>query len=162
MFTFDRYFEWLIPWEGSVYENVPGDPGGPTKFGIDQASHPRVNIRQLTRAQAKAIYRRDYWNKHRCDLLQPRTSWVFMDGAVNNGAGQAALWLQRALGVNDDGRIGPVTQAAEDASDDRAIAFDMLAQREIFYRQIARKPKQGKFLKGWLNRNNSLRAALAL
>src|SRR6478735_11274468 len=54
--TFDEYFDWLVPWEGAAYENVPGDPGGPTKYGIDQRSHPDVNIRALTKEQAKAIY----------------------------------------------------------------------------------------------------------
>jgi hypothetical protein len=34
-------------------ENVPGDSGGPTKYGIDHASHPDVNIYNLTGDGAK-------------------------------------------------------------------------------------------------------------
>jgi hypothetical protein len=28
---FLRAFEWVIKWEGSEYEDLYGDPGGPTK-----------------------------------------------------------------------------------------------------------------------------------
>jgi hypothetical protein len=42
-----------------VVENVPGDDGGLTKYGIDEESHPDVDIANLTRDQAIAIYAKD-------------------------------------------------------------------------------------------------------
>ncbi len=160
--SFDNYFEWLIPWEGSVYENDPDDPGGATKFGIDQRSHPEVNIRNLTKDKAKEIYRSDYWRPVAGEKLPPRTSWAVMDCAVNCGVGQAAKWLQRSLGVDDDGRIGPQTlrAVAGASAADGALASAILDRREAHYRALAKKGRFGKFLKGWLNRNNSLRSAL--
>lgn len=160
-FTFDNYFEWLIPWEGSVYENDPDDPGGATKFGIDQRSHPTVNIRNLTKAQAKQIYFDEYWRPVAGGKLLPRTAWAVMDCAVNCGRTQAAKWLQRAAVTDDDGIIGPVTIRAASATDDRWLAGKILQQRESFYRILAKSPKRRKYLAGWLNRNNALRAALA-
>ncbi len=152
--TFDSYFEWLIPWEGSAYENVPGDPGGPTKYGIDQRSHPTVNIRALTKEKAKEIYRSDG------EKLPPLTSWAVMDCAVNCGRSQAAKWLQRCLGINDDGIIGPRTLEHSSLVNDAELAGAILDRREAHYRALAKKGSFGKFLKGWLNRNNSLRKVL--
>lgn len=159
-FTFDRYFEWLVPWEGAAYENVPGDPGGPTKYGIDQRSHPEVNIRALTKEQAKAIYRKDYWTAVAGDKLPPRTAWAVMDSGVNCGVGRGAEWLQTALGVTADRRIGPITLAAAAKADDAKLAASILDIRERYYRNLGAKTAYKKFLKGWLNRNDDLRAKL--
>lgn len=159
--TFDNYFDWLMGWEGTVYENDPDDPGGATKFGIDQRSHPSVNIRTLTRDKAKQIYFDEYWRPVAGDRLPPRTALAVMDCAVNNGRTQAAKWLQRAVRVDDDGRIGQITLAAAHKADDRTTALSILDQRESLYRQLAKKGNNRKFLKGWLNRNNDLRAILS-
>jgi lysozyme family protein len=159
-YSFDQYFRWLLPWEGTVYENVPGDPGGPTKYGIDQRSHPTVNIRALTEVKAKEIYRNDYWRAIAGDKLQPKTAWAVMDSAVNCGTKQAVRWLQRALNVEDDGRLGPVTLAAAAASPDGPVAMSVLRQRGDHYLALGKRPQFRKFLKGWINRNESLRKVL--
>ena len=159
-YSFDQYFEWLIPWEGTVVENVPGDRGGLTRFGVDQRSHPTVNIRALTKAKAKEIYRSDYWRAIAGDQLQPRTAWAVMDSAVNCGTKQAVRWLQRALNVEDDGRLGPVTLSAAEASPDGPVAMSVLRQRGDHYLALGKRPQFRKFQKGWMNRNESLRKAL--
>jgi lysozyme family protein len=159
-YSFDQYFRWLLPWEGTVYENVPGDPGGPTKLGLDQRSHPTVNIRALTEVKAKEIYRNDYWRAIAGDKLQPKTAWAVMDSAVNCGTKQAVRWLQRALNVADDGRLGPVTLAAAAASPDGPVAMSVLRQRGDHYLALGKRPQFRKFQKGWLNRNESLRKVL--
>ena len=156
MKTFDDYFEWLMKWEGEVFENDPADPGGATKFGIDQRSHPLVNIRTLTRDQAKEIYRAEYWLAVKADKLPWPINWIVADIGVNNGKGRAIKWLQEPLGVLVDGKIGTVTVGAACAADIPKLRQTLLNRREAFYRSIA-KGAQAKFLKGWLNRNDSLR-----
>src|SRR6266700_2325053 len=47
------------------YSNDPDDPGGETNYGIDKRSHPDVDIKNLTEAQAIDIYYTDYWQKYR-------------------------------------------------------------------------------------------------
>ena len=47
-------------WEGG-YVNDPDDPGGETKYGISKRSYPTLDIRDLTKDQAIAIYYRDFW-----------------------------------------------------------------------------------------------------
>src|SRR3954469_21716386 len=49
-------------------ENVAGDGGGATRYGIDSRSHPGIYIPSLTRSEAIAIYWKE-WLMHRLDLL---------------------------------------------------------------------------------------------
>lgn len=135
-----------------ITENVAGDSGGLTKFGIDQASHPDIDIKNLTVTEAAAIYREDYWDEINGDNIKWPLSFVLMDIAVNNGVYRAATWLQSICNVAIDGKIGPKTTAAANRWPSR-YAFKLLFKREDFYRTIATGSK-AKFLKGWLNRNN--------
>lgn len=151
----EYYWRFLWEWEGTTFENDPDDPGGATRWGIDQRSHPDVDIRHLGEEQAKAIYRKDYWGRIHGGELPERLAIVVMDIAVNNGSGRAAKWLQELIGTTVDGVIGPKTIAASQ-DDPQLIAGLLLDRREKFYREIA-KGRQAKFLKGWLNRNNALR-----
>lgn len=153
---FRQYLPFLFKWEGTTYENDPDDPGGATKYGIDQRRHPDVNIRALTEAQATAIYLHDYWMPVRADLLPPPLDWVMMDIAVNNGRTRAVQWLQEIVGTRVDGVIGPMTLAAVKRGSGKLWAQRLLIRREAFYRAIAKGAKK-KFLKGWLNRNDDLR-----
>lgn len=160
---FRRALDFVLEWEtvfdrrgNPIAENDPDDPGGLTKFGIDQRSHPSVDIRSLTKETAAAIYHRDYWLSIRGHELPFPVGEVVFDIAVNNGKSRAAQWLQEALGVNMDGFIGPVTLAAARNADPTDLASKLTVRRAGFYRSIARG-KKAKFLKGWLNRNEGLK-----
>lgn len=111
MNTFDQAFEALIGHEGGLADH-PSDPGGLTKWGISQRAYPAVDIRSLTLDGAKAIYERDYWRAGHCHEMPPQLALLHFDACVNNGVGQAAKFLQQALGVAADGVIGPRTMAA--------------------------------------------------
>ena len=159
-----RVLDFVLQWETvfdrngtPVAENDPDDPGGLTKFGIDQRSHPGTDIRNLTRALATDIYRRDYWQKIRGDELPVPLGEVLFDIAVNNGRARGIKWLQEELGVEVDGVIGPITLDAIRKAKPESLAKALLARREGFYRAIATGGK-AKFLKGWLNRNHALGA----
>jgi hypothetical protein len=59
---FERAVAFVLRHEGG-YVNDPRDPGGETKYGISKRAYPRLDIKGLTEADAKEIYRRDYWEK---------------------------------------------------------------------------------------------------
>lgn len=85
---------------GGDYVNDARDPGGETNFGISKRSYPRVNIRDLTRDDAVAIYRRDFWDASNCDALPAKLAVALFDCAVNQGPGIAPgcckrLWARR-------------------------------------------------------------------
>jgi lysozyme family protein len=86
---------------------------------------------------------------------------VHFDCAMNSGVHQAAIILQRCLGVADDGNIGPKTLAAMNEKDADVLAILAIAEREHFYRVLAeKKPRLNRFLAGWINRIESLRNAI--
>jgi lysozyme family protein len=146
----------------AISENEEGDSGGLTKFGIDQQSHPEVDIENLTVEEASLIYRREYWEKAHCYEMQWPLSQVQFDGAVNTGIGQQMKFLQRACEVNADGAWGPNTRRAMNEAVEQlgavAVAKHCCDQKEVFYRRLVEmKPHTARFLKGWLNRLNDLR-----
>lgn len=120
-----------------------------TKFGIAANTYPDLDIKNLTQAQAVAIYERDFWKKPRIDQLPPAVGFQVLDASINHGAKRAVQFLQRGLRVADDGAIGPNTIAAAKAADPGELINSILVQREKLYRQ---HPKFGRFGKGWLNR----------
>jgi len=70
MTAFDKAFEILIGHEGG-YVNDVNDRGGETRYGISKRAYPHIDIANLTLAQAKEIYRTDYWDKVKCSSLPP-------------------------------------------------------------------------------------------
>lgn len=109
--TFDEAFERLIGHEGG-YVNHPADPGGETKYGISKRTYPGEDIKGMTLERAKAIYRRDFWGPAGCDLVPDGIKFDLFDAAVNSGAKVAVRLLQRAVGVDADGVLGPRTMQA--------------------------------------------------
>jgi lysozyme family protein len=108
---FDIAFQITVGIEGG-YVNDPNDPGGETKYGISKRAYPNVDIANLTLADAKQLYEKDYWEVAHCQDCPPTLAILVFDAAVNNGPGAAISWLQSAVGVTADGNIGPVTLAA--------------------------------------------------
>lgn len=111
--NFDQAFERLIGHEGGYLSAAEalrqGDPGGETKFGISKAAYPSENIAAMTLERAKAIYLRDYWRPAGCEVVGDGVKYSLFDMAVNSGVKQAVKSLQRAVGVAEDGSIGPKT-----------------------------------------------------
>lgn len=156
------YFDLLMEFEGVAFENDPADPGGATKFGIDQRSHPGIDVKSLTKAGAERIYLEEFGRSFATHLPSP-ISFVYFDLAVNAGESQAAKCLQRAVGVRVDGTPGPQTSAAVADMLERAEHGKLLgrlsAQRELFYLNLAHtRPKMNRFLKGWLRRAKAMNA----
>jgi lysozyme family protein len=120
-----------------------------TKFGIAANTYPNLDIKNLTRTQAIAIYRRDFWEAAKCDKLAPVVAFQLLDGAVNSGIKQATRWLQRAVKVADDGMIGSMTLAAIRATDQNDIAYRFNADRIDFMTRLKNWPVHGA---GWMRR----------
>lgn len=146
--SFDRFIERVLSSEGG-YVNHPKDPGAETKWGISKRSYPHLNIKELTREQAKEIYRRDFWDRIDGNKLHEDVAFQVLDAAVNHGRGNAIRWLQRAAGCADDGVLGPISHAAIA----RVPAIDLVlrfnAERLEFYTKLS---TWSTFGKGWARR----------
>lgn len=150
--NFDAAFNILLKHEGG-YVNHPSDPGGSTNYGITEAVARRVGykgaMQDLPLELAKRIYLEEYWKPVRAEELPPAVRYAIFDSAVNSGVAQAARWLQRALGVADDGAIGPKTLAAANQANPDALRARIIAQRMRFLTNLN---TFGAFGRGWTRR----------
>ena len=160
--TIDEKFEQIInvvlEHEGG-YVNDPNDKGGETKFGISKRSYPNVDIKNLTLNDAKAIYKRDFWdNQPYKNIVDIKLATKVFDLSVNMGSSQANKLLQRALRatgqqVVEDGVLGIKTLAAVNQADSSDLLASLKSEAAGYYRVlVALKPEQSRFIQGWLTR----------
>lgn len=150
--TFDEAFDRLIGHEGG-YVDHPDDPGGATNWGITErtarAHGYDGDMRALTRETARRIYRESYWDRARADQYDGAIGYQLFDAAVNHGIGNAVRMLQRAVGVADDGAVGPVTLVAIQAMTPTDVLMRFNAERLMFYTALSTWPSFGR---GWARR----------
>ncbi len=149
---FEEAFARLIAHEGG-YVDHPDDPGGATRFGVTErvarAHGYRGSMRDFPITEARRIYRALYWNAIKADQLPAAVRFHVFDAAVNSGVSQAAKWLQRAVGVRDDGVIGPATLSAANTFHGSALAARFTGSRLQFMTDL---PTWSTFGRGWARR----------
>jgi lysozyme family protein len=154
--NFDTAFDLVLKHEGG-YSDHKSDPGGKTMYGVTERvareAGYKGDMRELPLDLAKRVYLERYWKPVRADDLPPSIRYAIFDAAVNSGPAQAALWLQRALGVKADGVIGPITLKAAYAANPDALRMRMLSQRLRFMAGLSNWPA---FSRGWAIRIASL------
>ncbi len=151
----------VFRWEGGEVAHA-NDRGGHTKYGIASASHPGIDIANLTRGQAADIYLDEYW--HRLSLSEvnnQRVATKMFEVAVHFGDRGGAKIAQRAFNrlrergpsLVVDGRIGPMSISAfNSVHPDSMVARIQVEQLSRFGFIVAADPTQRVFLKGWVNR----------
>lgn len=158
--NFDEAFKLTIGHEGgyTTHQSDPGNwTGGKvgvgtlkgTKYGIAANSYPNEDIKNLTLDRAKQIYKRDYWDKAKCDQLPDVLRFHVFDVSVNSGVSRGIKTLQQALGVNADGLIGPQTIGAAKSQDPNEVLLRFYSFRISFYTSLSTFSTFGK---GWMNR----------
>ena len=99
----------------------------------------------------------------RADDLPSGVDYTVADFAVNSGPSRAAKYLQSALGVTQDGAIGPQTIAAANAADPKALIKKINADRLAFMKRIQGGKLWKSFGRGWQRRVDAVRStSLAL
>lgn len=168
--SFAAALPFILRWEGGFVDD-PDDRGGRTNKGVTQGVYqawradqglPAQDVRRINDQEVAAIYYERYWLTAKCDALRSKLDLAAFDTAVNMGPNRAIKILQEAVGCTADGVFGPATRAACESCDAGEAMINYCDVREGFYRTLARRPGQDKFLKGWLNRLNALRHELGL
>lgn len=148
------------------YANVSGDRGGETYAGITRINHPTwpgwVAIDAAKPLKHNAMvsgadphiaefYELNYWRPIQGDYINDqRVAEFLFDWLVNSGR-WAIIHAQREVGVKDDGNFGARTLEAVNAAG--PTLFDKLRTRRVdFVTELAKRPGQARFLKGWLRR----------
>ncbi|MBB5143939.1 glycosyl hydrolase 108 family protein [Desulfovibrio intestinalis] len=186
--NFSIAHKFTATWEGGESDH-PADGGGLTKYGASLAflkgvaaesqsnrdTLERMGIRlpitrqviiDLTETQASSLFRWQFWDRLKLDLIPLRPAVVLYDAAVNSGPAQSIKLAQRGYNrcvtygqpLVVDGIMGPATRAAMKMADTDKALSAMLDEREKFFQTIGDKnPSQQVFLRGWINRVDALR-----
>ena len=156
---FSEALEVILHHEGG-YVNHPKDPGGETNLGVTKRVYEEwggtKEMKDLTVEDVEPIYKKNYWDKIKGDDLPDGLDLCVFDFGVNAGPGRAAKFLQKLLGVTQDGGIGPQTLGALQS----AIGEDKVTQtREMIekYQSMRQEYYEGlstfdTFGKGWTRR----------
>jgi lysozyme family protein len=160
--NFERALSAVLKHEGG-YSNHPEDKGGPTNKGVTLANFRAFvkpggtveDLKKLTVAQAGVVYRRHYWDEVMGNDLPDGVDYAVFDFAVNSGPSRAAKFLQKVVGVAEDGKIGPVTLKAAKAMDAPTLVNRLLDARMAWLQGLSNFPTFGR---GWTSRVAGVRA----
>lgn len=153
MADFNQAVEIVLKHEAG-YANDPSDPGGETNFGISKRQYPSLDIKNLTKDEAKAIYKRDYWLSLFDSIGDQRIANVLFDFSVNAGTETAIRTMQKALNdvlagpILADGVFGPATLSAVNGADPEKLLKQFTVRRITYYASL-NKPQ---FIRGWILR----------
>jgi lysozyme family protein len=163
--SFDACMPFIFKAEGGYSDN-PADPGGPTNFGITLATlrayegDPNLaadDVKKLTPAMAKEIYRTAYWNRMQCGELPPGLDLEVFDFGVNSGPAESVKTLQKIVGVTQDGSVGPITLAAVGQFNVGDLIGRFAQARLAFYQSL----NMPEFEQGWATRVAQIQTAAA-
>lgn len=168
MSNFKNSIPKVLSHEGGFVNN-PKDPGGATNYGITMATlrawrgHPIAvqDVKELKVEEAILIYKKNYWDPCRCDDLPVGIDHVVFDAAVNSGVSQSSKWLQRVVGAEEDGIIGPRTLSAVRAMDPTTVIHMCLDYRLASMKSMRHKQTRAllwdTFGNGWQKRIDRVR-----
>jgi len=166
-----KCFEYVLTVEGgsklSMDKNDPGNwTGGKvgvgelkgTKWGVAASAYPNLDIANLTKEDACDIFKKEYWDKCRCDELPNGINLLVVDCAYNSGVKRSIKLLQQAVGVTDDGVIGngtltKVKQATNTYDKLQQVSWDLRDSRIDYLKSLSTWKIYGK---GWRNRVNRI------
>lgn len=164
---FRRAYALTAVYEGGYVFNRQ-DKGGETNRGITAAtlsSYRKApvtssDMKNLTEAEAQAIYQKLYWSPLRCDdYFSSALSAGVFDCGVLTGVANASRMLQAAVGATVDGNVGPKTLAAVRAADTLTTCLSFSAAWQKYLLAIVERDNtQAQFLIGWLRRASSMQA----
>ncbi|HWK97653.1 MAG TPA: glycosyl hydrolase 108 family protein [Pseudolabrys sp.] len=161
---YDRALAALLAHEGG-YTNHPSDPGGPTNFGITIADYRKyvkadataADVKAMSVADAKTIYRARYWDAQRCDELPAGVDYAVFDYGVNSGIGRSGKVLRRLIKLPDSThKVSDEVLAAARRADAEALVAAICDERLRFLKSLKTWPVFGK---GWGRRVAEVRAA---
>ncbi|HLI93146.1 MAG TPA: glycosyl hydrolase 108 family protein [Puia sp.] len=181
MADFKLFWPLLSENEG-YYANDPADSGGETWRGISRNNYPgwsgwaiidsykkgsafagaheaNTLLKPDATLEAKVIafYKSSQWDVIQADAMQNQSIANFLaDWGVNAGMSVPIKHVQRILGLDVDGKVGPHTLAALNSASGPDLFKKLQADREQFYMDVVTvHPDNRKFLTTWLKRNAS-------
>ena len=151
--NFDKCLEMLLHHEGG-YVWHEEDPGGETNLGVTKKVYQdwggTKEMIDLTVEDVAHIYKKNYWDRCKCDELGSGLDWAVFDWAVNSGTKRVSKALQKACGAERDGVIGNKTLALANGQDVKYMIEEIGVIRQSFYESLRTFKTFGR---GWTRRN---------
>lgn len=143
MSVFDKALAFTLKWEGG-YSNNPNDPGGATMKGVIQKTYddyrkskglPLQGVKAISDSEVHDIYENLYWKASGCDKISDSDLAISVfDFAVNGGVARAKKYLA-------------ISKTVVEFNNNRIAYYNKI---------VTVNTKLTVFLKGWINRVNSL------
>ena len=152
------------------WSDSPKDSGGATMCGVTLSTlstYHRMHrlqapgkddLRSITYTRWKDILTELFWNRVKASQITSQsvaeicTDWAWASGT------SGIKGFQRAVGVQPDGVVGPVTLAALNSPGKAEKIFSDIRDLRVNFclQLVAKRPKDNIHLKGWLNRIQDL------
>ena len=147
----------LLKHEGG-FVNHPRDPGGMTNLGVTKKVYEEwmgrevseQEMRDLQPKDVRDLYKKNYWDRCKCDDLPSGLDFAVFDWAVNSGTGRSSKGVQKACAAEPDGAIGPKTLALVKGQNTQYMIEKFGEIRQNFYESLSTFDTFGK---GWTRRN---------
>jgi len=151
--NFDKCLEMLLHHEGG-YVWHEEDPGGETNLGVTKKVYQdwggTKEMIDLTVEDVAPIYKKNYWDRCKCNELGSGLDWAVFDWAVNSGTRRVSKALQKACGAERDGVIGNKTLSLANGQDVKYMIEEISVMRQSFYESLRTFKTFGR---GWTRRN---------
>lgn len=154
------------------YQNHPNDTGNynsrgqqvGTNWGINAQVYENYlnrpptaqDMEDMPRHVALSIFKQLYWDRIKGDEIRDQqVANILFDGHVNHGRWGIQI-MQGVLGVSRDGAVGPQTLGAINSANPFTL-FNAYKKARIaaYHDLVRRRPTDGVFINGWMNRINS-------
>lgn len=175
MADFERALAVVLDLEGG-YADDPADAGGRTNLGITEALARargyQGDMKDMTRDEARAIYRAEFWDGQRLGEVQSQAvAEEVFECSVLCGKGTAAKIAQMSANdlnrggidwpdVAEDGHVGSATVGALNAAArvrERTLLKAMnCLQYAALHDSERRRPANERFMVGWVDRRIEL------
>ena len=159
--NYQKCLETILHHEGG-YVNHPKDPGGETNLGVTKRVYEawvmendlsQKDMKDLLVEDVAPIYRKNYWDRMKCDDIPAGLDLCVFDFGVNAGTGRSAKYLQTMIGTVADGGIGPNTLRALDSYVDangiEGAIKNFQEARQSYYESLSTFETFGR---GWTRR----------
>jgi lysozyme family protein len=148
------------------YSNKPTDKGGPTMCGITLTTYttycnkkgkkePTIeDLKKISLNEWFDVLKSLFWDKMKADRINNQSIANLCVNSVWGSGLKYIKIIQRVLGVEADGIVGPVTLAAINDHPNQRELFGKLWERRRLYfvNLVVARPSDEANLKGWMNR----------
>ena len=111
-------------------------------------------MKELTIEDVEPLYKKNYWDRCKCDDLVGGFDLSVIDMAVNAGTGRSAKFVQKICGAEQDGAIGKKTLALLQGLGSEYCINEFAKIRLEYYASLSAYKHYGR---GWDRRTEETR-----